>query len=204
MPLYYIHAPKCGGTFVEKTLSPFIKKSPTLTLPDARGHLTWMQYRDVFRKHGIDIFEATTFSVVRNPWDWHVSWFHYIKNDKGGRRSGHAVEHRLFQDFAFRDYIHWLEDPAAERGPQGYLVRQLSDWVIDESEQVAVDHVLRQERLQDELAALVEKLNLDVQVTPMRVNSSKRGHYQGYYDAETRGLIARRHARDLKLFGYEF
>ena len=202
--LYFIHTPKCGGSFVEKAFSPFIEKSPTLTLEDAAGHLTWLEYQEVFRAHRIDFNKATTFSVVRNPWDWHVSWFHYIKQDPGGRHSGHKIENQIFQDFEFVDYVHWLEDPEAIRGPQGYLVKQLSDWVIDDNENIAVDHVFRQESLENDLIRFIQENDLAIKTESLKVNTSERGNYRDYYDHETEKLVEKRHARDIAFFGYQF
>lgn len=38
---------------------------------------------------------------------------------------------------------------------------------------------------------------------PHLFRSEGRAHYAGFYDAETRRMVARRYARDLALFGYE-
>ena len=37
-----------------------------------------------------------------------------------------------------------------------------------------------------------------------KVNESRRGHYRDYYDQPLIDGVARRYARDLELFGYEF
>lgn len=203
--IFFIHPPKCGGKYVENTFRPYIKQCPTLTLPAASGHKTWLEHRDIFREHHVDFENAQTFSVVRNPWDWHVSWYHYIKHDKDGKKSGHALEHRLFQKITFPEYIRWLEDPTAERSPQGYITKQVSDWFVDEQGNIAVDTVLRQESLEQDLRRFVEQNNLDIVVSAERKNSSERtGDYQEYYDNETADIIRKRHQRDIALFGYGF
>ena len=48
---------------------------------------------------------------MRNPWAWHASWYSYIRGDRDGKRSGHRIEHELFQKMNFRDYILSLDDP---------------------------------------------------------------------------------------------
>jgi len=201
---YFVHIPKCGGSFVERVLSPYILDCPILTLDDARGHLTWLEYKRIFLLHGLDIMNGETFSVVRNPWDWHVSWFHYIKQDLGGKKSGHHVEHELFQNFSFIDYIHWLDDSSTQRGAQGYIIKQMSDWLIDKSERLVVDNVFRQENLKNDLLAFVMQKHLAVKINTATVNSSKRKCYQNYFNTECRQIVARRHSRDIALFGYVY
>lgn len=108
--IYFVHVPKCGGKFIEKVFSPWIQKCPTLAMPWAAGHLTYLEYKERFRKYAhLDFDKGCTFGVVRNPWDWHVSWFHYLKGDPTGAQTGHAIEGALFQDMTFTDYVYWLD-----------------------------------------------------------------------------------------------
>ncbi len=146
----------------------------------------------------------TSFTVVRNPWDWHVSWFHYLKEDKGRGQSGMPTEVELFQKFDFSDYLAWLADDDAPTSPSGYIRKQLVDYITDDNGEIAVDVVLRQEKLEDDLAAMIGDLNLATEVPRQRANSSERGDYRGYYDDAGAELVARRHRDDIARFGYTF
>lgn len=202
--LYFVHVPKCGGSYVAGTFGRTIDRCPTNTLPEARGHRTYLEYRDIFQRRGMNFGAAPSFAVVRNPWDWHVSWFYYIKGDQGGRKSGHRLEHELFQRFQFAGYLTWLEDPYAARSPQGYIVRQVSDWIVDEQGRIAVSYVLRQERLKSDLERLVSELDLRVTVRNGTRNTSQHDDYHRYYTDNLVECVARRHARDIALLGYSF
>src|SRR5262245_26995961 len=96
MKLRFIHIPKCGGKYVESVFSPWIASCDTLS-DWAAGHLTFQEYRTAFETQGIRFTDAFTFAVVRNPWDWHVSWYHYFKSDPEGSDSGHRIEGQMFQ-----------------------------------------------------------------------------------------------------------
>jgi len=202
--LVFLHVPKCGGTFVETVFKRPIAKCPTQVLPGAAGHLTYREYSRVFADHGLRLEDMTVFTVIRNPWDWHVSWFHYLKQDTGGRKSGHRIENELFQTFDFSRYVSWLEDPDAPASQQGYMRKQLKDYLIDDRGRIAVNRILRQESLATDLRTMASELDLAVRVKETQPNSSKRDTYRVYYSDHDAEIIARRHVDDIRLFGYVF
>jgi hypothetical protein len=202
--LLFLHVPKCGGSFVEQAFLPWIRKCPSRRIPDARGHLTYREYKRVFARHHVDLSALRIFTVVRNPWDWHVSWFHYLKQDKDRGRSGMSTEVDLFQAFDFKDYLAWLADDDAPTSPTRYIRKQLVDYLCNEAGQLAVDRVLRQERLDEDLGGMVEEFELAAEVPSQRANPSAHADYRSYYDDAGIELVARRHADDIARFGYTF
>lgn len=204
LSMIYLHVPKCGGSYVQETFAPYSQHCPTIRWPDAQGHLTYLEYREVFANHGQDVHDRLILTVVRNPWAWHVSWFNYVRRDRWGKRSGLKVEHKLFRRMNFSDYLEWLDDDDAPQSPQGYLKKLQSDWLCDERGRLRADYVLHQETLLAELNDLIDVLNIDVQPINRRVNVSTKDDYRLYYDTRGIELIARRHRRDCELFGYEF
>ena len=200
--LYYVHTPKTGGSYVQAQFGRHAKRCQTLTVKAARGHRTWAEYRKIFADTGIDFEGVYTFTTVRNPWDWHVSFFHYIRQNRSA--SGYPDEHDLFQAFSFEDYVHWLSE--ADGNPRLQMTFQLADWAINpETGQLAVNRVLRQETLEDDLRAMLTDLHLDIGVKTESVNTSDRANdYRSYYNDTTAQLIADRHGDDLRLFGYSF
>lgn len=202
--MYFVHVPKCGGKFVESMFRPYMEHCPLFTEGWAAGHQTYAEYRMGFEARYMDIDKGYTFAVVRNPWDWHVSWYHYIKGDPMGADSGHAIEAQLFQTMSFENYIDWLSDDDAPRSPQDYIRRQMSDWVIDGNGKVAINRILRQERLADDLNAMAKDLRLLVTIKDAKVNASDRADYRRYYNDRTAEAVAARHSRDISLFGYSF
>lgn len=204
LPMLFVHTPKCGGSYVQQAFGAHAKKCRSVNDPLLAGHLTWRQYRDRLALIGQSIHEMTTFSVVRNPYDWHVSWFNYIRKPKGGRRSGYHVEHHLFQKMDFSDYVQWLEDPSAIRSILFDMGRQVSDWIIDETGRIVVTEVMRQERLEEDLEVMKQRYNLLIKAPDKKVNTSNSRDYRSFYTSKDVDLITRRHQRDLDMFGYSF
>ena len=142
--------------------------------------------------------------MVRNPWKWHVSWYNYIRKDKGGKHSGMPSEHALFQDFSFLDYLRWLETAFDKTRANQYYLGQVSDWVVDETGAIAISDILRQETLAQDLRHLQEKYDLRLSIPKSSKNQSFSGDYRSQYCDEGVEIVARRHPRDISLFGYEF
>lgn len=203
-PFIFIHTPKCGGTFIGHAFKRRRRRCPTLNWPEAKGHRTYIEYRDIFRARGQNIHDHHIFTVVRNPWAWHVSWFNYLRSDPGGKRSGHVLEAELFQSKTFSDYIDWIEDPDACRGPQGYITRQIHEWVTDEQGKIQADTILRQETLSHDLPLFLESHGLKLSPTRERKNVSTFEDFRRFYNDVDAERIAKRHRDDIDLFGYTF
>lgn len=202
--MIFIHTPKCGGTFINRAFGKRFRQCPTLTWPEAAGHKLYTEYRDIFRARGQDIHDHYLFSVVRNPFDWHVSWFNYIRHDQGGRKSGHRIEADLFARMSFADYVDWLEDPDAPSSPQGYIRRNIHEWMTDESGTLRMDRILRHEHLRDDFAAMIAETGILVRPGLRRRNVSNHKDFRSFYTGREVDIIARRHARDCAMFGYRF
>ena len=72
--LIYIHIPKCGGSSLNTNLEKYRIENFNKKI----GHSTYLEYKNIV---GNKLFnEYKTFMIVRNPWDWHISWFFYLKN----------------------------------------------------------------------------------------------------------------------------
>lgn len=205
LPMLFVHTPKCGGSFVAASFRRHFKKCISLTEPSLAGHLSWTNYRDRLNALGQPIIDYKTFSVIRNPFAWQVSWFTYIRGYKGGKRSGYHIEHDLFQKMTFSDYVTWLDDPDAPRSPLFDMGKQVSSWVLDEQGNIAVDHILRQETLENDLKQLATTYGLRLHIPRKPVNvSNKKQNYQDFYTARDVDRITARHQRDIQLFGYLF
>lgn len=201
--MLFIHTPKCGGKFLGKALAPYLKHCPSLTYPKLRGHLTYVEYRDRLREIDHDIAEFHTVSLVRNPFDWHASWYTYIRRNKA-KRTGYALEHDLFQKMSFDDYLDWLEDPDAPRSPQFAMGKLLLEWSCDENHEIQTNYILRQESIWSDAQQLKTELNVRIRIPDKPVNTSKSRDYRSFYSAHGADRIARRHAADCRLFGYGF
>lgn len=203
LPMLFIHTPKCGGKLLGKAFGPYLKRCISLTAPELSGHLTYIEYRDRLRDMGREISDFHTLSLVRNPFDWHTSWYSYVRRNKG-TRTGYPLEHDLFQKMSFDDYVDWLEDPEAPRSPQFAMGKQLLEWSCDETHEIKTDSLLRQESLLRDVQNLKDHLSLRIHISNKPVNTSKSKDYRSFYSDHSAEVIARRHAEDCRLFGYTF
>jgi len=201
--MIFVHTPKCGGSFIGESFGSRFRRCITLREPSLAGHLTWQQYRSGLAALGDDIGRYSVFSVIRNPWDWHLSFYSYIRQDEGGRKSGMPIENKIFEKLSFTDYLRWLGDQEEVR-PNQYYLYQTCDWIVDENGKVRIQDILRQENLRVDLEGIRDKYNLRLSIPDRRVNSSKHEDYRAAYDAEGIDIIARRHVRDIELFRYRF
>ena len=120
----------------------------------------------------------TTFCFERNPWDKLVSFYHWRTRDQADRP----------------DFETWV------RSTPG-----LSAWTqytIDDA--VAVDVVGRYESLQDDLAAVLERIGLDVAIDLPRDKSGHRpAQDEVAFSPALDAWVAEHFAREIELMGYE-
>lgn len=205
LPSIFVHTPKCGGSFIAEGIGHkrerhcFTRRHKLL-----KGHRKWVEYRDLFPQLGLDINDYMTFSVVRNPWDWHVSFYHYIRQLTGRNREHFADENARLNAMSFADYLRWIDDESAAKGEMIDATHNVSDWVTDETGAIVVDTVMRQESLEADFQAFIDRYGLRLSVPTRRVNASKHKDFRSYYGPAEVEIVARRHARDLELFGYSF
>jgi chondroitin 4-sulfotransferase 11 len=180
-PFVFVHINKTGGSSIEAALRiPFEHRT-------AREKIAEIGRRSWDRK--------VTFAAVRNPWDKVVSHFHYRVQTN---QTGLAERGLEFGD--------WVRATYRDRDPRYYdtpiMFSPHRDWIVDDSGEIAVDRVLRFERLADDFAALMEEIGRDAALP--RLKASSHRDYREYYDDETVAIVADVFAPDLELFGYEF
>jgi hypothetical protein len=206
----FLHVPKTGGTFVQRVIAR--------DLPMERVNGRHSSYRDLSEEQRA----LPVLCVVRNPWDWYVSWYHHnlaVAGEKSDNWSKRVIWEDLFAsgqaDFksatarACRGgFRHPLAAMMAAEGLDLYSAYFKS--ILGE----ALDHprltVLRFERLRDELLRfLVEHVEVSGELRrnvlhrkPRR--TSEHGPYPGYYDDELRELVREKTTWLRRLFPYEF
>ena len=205
LPAIFVHTPKCGGSYIAEGIGHrrerrcFTRRHPSL-----KGHRTYLEYRAAFPALGLDIADYLTFSVVRNPWEWHVSFYHYLRQLTGRDRKNTLEINQLLNAMSFSEYLAWLDDEAAPKPRDLWADRQVSDWVVDETGKIVVDVVMRQERLEEDFTGFIETYGLRLTPPTRRVNASSHKDYRTYFSDADAERVAKRHARDLALFGYRF
>ncbi|WP_162799350.1 sulfotransferase family 2 domain-containing protein [Nocardioides sp. 616] len=127
-----------------------------------------------------------TFAVERNPWDTVVSLYFWKFRERPGARTAPP-----FAEFVWEESVEKL---AANQ--RIYRIRGA----------VAVDRVLRYERLTEELTQVWSDLGLPGEPALPRAKGSARPRrdYRDLYDDESRQRVADLFAASVRDFGYEF
>jgi hypothetical protein len=200
----FVHVPKTGGKFIRKVCREHLD-----CRFESRDHTPWDRAPDL-----------PIYSVIRNPWDWYVSWFHHHSR-RDARRDAwrHPLWEKLFdsgrRNFAETVKAHcnpppgmvWF-DRARERGWDIY-----TSWFWRLAGSGAKEgrvEVGRFENLREDFIAFLERHNastpdlIEAVRTAPAENPSERGRYQDYYDDELRDLVGHRARVIVDMFGYRF
>ena len=124
-------------------------------------------------------------TVVRNPWDREVSLYYWTYRDQSQPPS--------FDRFVRR----WKT--ASER-------KNFDLYSIDG--RVVADVILRYEHLQDDFTAFLQSLGITHGTELPRAKSKQRKKtrdgYRAMYSTELNAIVAKRYAREIEAFSYEF
>jgi sulfotransferase famil protein len=182
----FIHIYKAAGTSVTHALRPFTRESwfRRRAVPKLPDHITAAELREAI---GAVFDECFKFTFVRNPWDWQVSLYHYMKQNRK------HPQHALIESMTFPDYIRWRvrEDKHLQK-----------EFVTDAAGNVIVDFIGRFENLENDFAEACRRIGIAARLTHR--NPSRHDDYRTYYDEETRALVAEHFREDVEMFGYTF
>jgi hypothetical protein len=212
----FLHIPKTGGSFVQGTV---LDRLPGV------WHASYTH--TPFGELTESASALPGFYVVRNPWDWYVSWYLYtLQRGTESRRlaSGPPRKRVIWRDLMDSGSATFAEAvQAACRGAYdsasvfpnsdvtgldlySAFVQTIVGDALDRSDYTAV----RFERLRREVTEFlrdregVDKPLLKAIRNAPAVRKSDRGRYQDYYDVKTRKLVRRSTAWLCERFGYRF
>lgn len=201
----FIRVYRAGGESVRAALQPYadlpspplITRVPVLRRLDRQSHYALRERRfghikakELREALPADVFGSFfKFAFVRNPWDWHVSIYHYVRQS-----TGHP-DHARFSAFgSFEDYLRWRID---EEGPE-----LQSEFVLSDSGELLVDFVGRHETLNQDFDTVCRRIGIDCSLP--HTNRSVHDDFRRYYTPATRALVAEAYRDDIERFGYEF
>lgn len=129
------------------------------------------------------------FCFVRNPWDRFVSTvFFRKKNLNGITESPQTLMTRIADSE--------LHQPTLFYRPQ-------SSFVLDDTNNIAVDFIGRTESMQKDFSTICKRLGLP-DVLLERRNTSRHDNYATYYSAELKKRVEQLYQLDIELFNYSF
>jgi hypothetical protein len=205
----FVHIPKTGGTALTLALEGRAMKDDILIgdTPKARarrGRLKALKAAGRLWKHSTladidgvlsaaDLAGMFCFTLVRNPWDRAVSYYHWLRAQSFAHPAVGLAKATSFSGFL----AHPQTRTAFRLWPAGAYLR-------DRSGTERCQLYARVEHLNNDLAPL--EAHLGFRLTPLpRANESARARdWRGYYTDADAALIAEDCAEDIARFGYGF
>jgi len=133
-----------------------------------------------------------TFTLVRNPWDRIVSYYHWLKTQ--------SFDHpavRLAQSKGFSGFLNAPQTQTSLRA------NPYASYMRDGAGAVHADHYIRLEHLTQDLAPLNDHLGFAVDV-PVANASARPRDWRGFYTESDAERVADVCAADIAAHGYEF
>ncbi|WP_037372163.1 sulfotransferase family 2 domain-containing protein [Salipiger mucosus] len=204
----FVHIPKTGGTAMAAALEARAMRDDILIgdTPKAlkrRGRLKGLSPRGRLWKHATladidgvvspeEMAEMFTFTLVRNPWDRVVSYYHWLRAQSFDHPAV-ALARRL----EFAGFVAHPQTGASLRAAPA------SSYMRDITGTERASAWLRLEHLDEDMAPLESHLGFRPDMG--RENASdRRSDYRGYYDKATAARVAEICAEDIARFGYAF
>ncbi|MCP5025245.1 MAG: sulfotransferase family protein [Actinomycetia bacterium] len=218
MPVYrkhqllHIHIPKTGGTSIEEyfhSVDDMVWGLPSWVGQEERQgrwfefqHLSLPELRE-FTGNEFDQYES--FAVVRDPYARLVSefrWRQAISTDHPHSTTRGFESIAAFLSAIPRDIdTHWEDHiGSADQSEANFLihVRPQHHYIFDAGGTLLVDHVLRFERLRQELTPLLQSRGLSADT----FNSTPSWALEEYFDQGQLDLVSEIYARDLARLPY--
>jgi hypothetical protein len=195
----YVHIYKVAGTSITKSLRSTgfnfyeMLEYKTLTklnfsprycpLPhhpkaiDIRNEIGITKYNKLFK-----------FTFVRNPWDWQVSLYNFMLQNKN------HFQHNLVREMNFEEYIDW-------KITQKYDLQK--DFITDDNGEIIVDFIGKFENLNSDFQKIGKHIDLSLEL-PHLNQSKRKKDYRSYYNKRNKELIAKYFEEDIDLFEYSF
>ncbi|MBR8826881.1 MAG: sulfotransferase family 2 domain-containing protein [Gomphosphaeria aponina SAG 52.96 = DSM 107014] len=132
------------------------------------------------------------FAFVRNPWDWQLSFYFFLKRIK---------THQLYELANNYNFPEFLKIHLDSQPPL------LLDFLTDSQGNIIVDKIGRLENIEQDFREIIQKIALDpnLLVLPQKnVSENRQRGYQSYYDQKSAALVAEYFQKDINYFQYTF
>ena len=186
----YIAIPKTGTSSTQKFLQKIISDNSIVVNSNKPNNIGLCKHSSAKEISSIieNYSDYHSIAVIRNPYDWYVSWFTYRQRDAAGFSS---------KNMSFKEYLN--KQPMEE----------LLSWICDDNDNIIVDSIIKYEDgIEDEMMNIISKIISKNTIPKMgKINISKRRKhkdYKIYYNDETKKIVENLQYKTLQKFGYKF
>jgi len=196
----FIHIPKTGGVSINKALYPFQDSVP-FSYKFYNKFLS-LKKRKIYPKYlmlpmhtkandykiflGNEYYDYFTFAISRNPFDWHVSLYEFIRSKKEHRY------HNMVVDMNFDNFVNWKIN--------NELVLQ-KNFVVGDDGQLIVDYVGKLENIENDFKKIIQKIGITT--TLPHLNKTIHEKYENYFDKKLINTVIEAYEQDFNFFNYK-
>jgi len=205
----FVHIPKTGGTALSLALENRAMKDDILIGDTPKAVKRRRRLKDVktagrLWKHSSladidglislqDLDDFLIFTLVRNPWDRMVSYYHWLRMQSFDHPAVDLARRLEFVDFL----AHPQTQSSIRATPYGHYLR-------DASGQERTALFVRLEHLSEDLVPLETHLGFRLDEVPRANTSYRNANHRSYYTENTQELVADLCKADIERFGYRF
>lgn len=189
----FIHIMKTGGTWAQRACE------------QVPGRILWKEVHRPYDTLSPEDAAKPTYALIRNPWDWHVSMYHYM-HVKAQKNPQMYAPHRKLYLQKFEDVIR-SEDPAKYHMARHIESMSTRPDGLESSirwSRFEEGVLLAFLRMLEETGGPLTEQELRHVSGVARVNASEHKPYREYYTPELREIVRETEAPIIEKWGYVF
>ncbi|MFY0690690.1 MAG: sulfotransferase family 2 domain-containing protein [Paracoccaceae bacterium] len=205
----FVHIPKTGGTSLalaleQRAMKDDIMLGDTPKATRRRRRVRGVESSGRLWKHSglqdirglvtdAEIAAFKVFTMVRNPWDRIVSYYHWLREQ--------SFDHPAVARAKALEFSAFLNHPETRAGLSAHPYGR---YVTDAQGALRCDLFVRLEHLEEDLPRLENLLDLRIAPLPHANRSARDRDYSSYYSPADRDLVGELAAPDIERFEYTF